>query len=686
MIQIGTKLGGRYEVLEMVGSGGMSYVYKARDNVLNRYVAIKVLRSEYASDQGFLSKFRKEAQSAASLSHPNIVNVFDVGSDQGIQYIVMEYIEGITLKTYIEKKGRLPFREAVSISMQVARGIEDAHNHNIVHRDIKPQNIMITTDGMVKVTDFGIARATTSETISTDVMGSVHYISPEQARNGYVDGKSDIYSLGIVMYEMVTGRVPYDAESPVAVAVKHLQDEMVPPETYAPDLPVSMSGIIRKCTQKNPDCRYASMEELIRDLKHALLHPNEDFVVIPGADDQKTMMMSQKDVDQIRNASANREPEEENGEGDGDGEDGGDDDEDPDEGGFLNPKMEKAVKIMGIVTAIVIVVIVALILGNVFGFTRFGKASGNATKVEQSEDSVNVPDVTGMSYKSAKEALSDKGLEIHATYEQSDSVDEGKIISQDPAAGKSVKSGSTVNVVVSNGNGKDKVTVPDVVGEDINQAESELEDAGIAYDNIKKNYSYSTEYDKYEVMDQDPSGGTEADSSTTVTLTVSRGPQQVTVPNVVGDSQSDATSALKSAKLSVGAISSSYSDTVEEGCVISQSVTAGSSVDTGTTVNLVVSLGKKVSYVTVPSVVGKSFSDAQSTLSNYGLSAVQGSTQSSDSYSSGVVISQDPAAGTSVESGSSITLTISSGSSSSSTNGGGSSQGTGEEGSTDGTQ
>ena len=252
MLTEGMYIADRYEIIGKIGAGGMSDVYKAKDLTLGRFVAIKVLKPEFSEDLNFVTKFRTEAQSAAGLEHPNIVNIYDVGSEKGMHYIVMEYVEGITLKTYIEKKGQLSFKEAVSIAIQVGRGIEAAHSKGIIHRDIKPQNIIISTEGKVKVTDFGIARAASSNTISSDVMGSVHYSSPEQARNGFVDGKSDIYSLGIVMYEMVTGRVPFDGDTTVAVAIQHLQEEIVPPSAYAPNLPISMEKIILKCTQKNP--------------------------------------------------------------------------------------------------------------------------------------------------------------------------------------------------------------------------------------------------------------------------------------------------------------------------------------------------------------------------------------------------------------------------------------------------
>ena len=289
MLTVGTYLADRYEIVSKIGAGGMSDVYKAKDHVLGRFVAIKVLKPEFSEDRGFVAKFRTEAQSAAGLEHPNIVNIYDVGSEEGLHYIVMEYVEGITLKTYIEKKGQLSFKEAVSIAIQVARGIEAAHNKQIIHRDIKPQNIMISTEGKVKVMDFGIARAASSNTVSSDVMGSVHYSSPEQARNGFVDGRSDIYSLGIVMYEMVTGRVPFDGDTTVAVAIQHLQEEMTPPSVYAKNLPISMEKIILKCTQKNADRRYQTIGDLLADLRRSLVHPDEDFVVIaPLVDNGKT--------------------------------------------------------------------------------------------------------------------------------------------------------------------------------------------------------------------------------------------------------------------------------------------------------------------------------------------------------------------------------------------------------------
>ena len=279
MLKEGVFLGKRYEILGRIGSGGMADVYKGKDHKLNRYVAVKVLKSDYRNDESFIKKFVSEAQAAAGLMHPNVVNVYDVGQDRGLYYMVMELVEGITLKEYIEKKERLSAKETISISIQMISGIQAAHNHHIIHRDIKPQNIIISKDGKVKVTDFGIARATTSTaTISTNVMGSVHYTSPEQAKGGIVDERSDIYSAGISMYEMVTGHVPFDGDSTVSVALKHLKEKIVAPSVEVPDIPYSLDCIIMKCTEKNVERRYQNCQDLISDLKHSLVDPDGHFV------------------------------------------------------------------------------------------------------------------------------------------------------------------------------------------------------------------------------------------------------------------------------------------------------------------------------------------------------------------------------------------------------------------------
>ena len=285
MIKLGMLIGGRYEVLEKIGTGGMSDVYKAKDQKLNRFVAVKVLKQEFSENRNFVSKFRVEAQAAAGLMHPNIVNVYDVGEENGIHYIVMELVEGITLKKYIEKKVRLTTKEAISIAIQVAMGIEAAHNNHIIHRDIKPQNIMISKEGKVKVTDFGIAKAASSNTITSNVMGSVHYTSPEQARGGFSDEKSDIYSMGITMFEMLTGRVPFNGDTTVAIAIKHIQDPMPHLRDFVPEIPVSVENIVMKCTQKSADRRYQSMGEMIADLKHSLINPDAAIAQVDTEDE-----------------------------------------------------------------------------------------------------------------------------------------------------------------------------------------------------------------------------------------------------------------------------------------------------------------------------------------------------------------------------------------------------------------
>ena len=439
MLNNGTFIANRYEIVGQVGTGGMSDVYKAKDHALGRYVAIKVLKSEFSEDTNFVSKFRTEAQSAAVLEHPNIVNIYDVGSENGIHYIVMEYVEGITLKTYIEKKGQLTYKEALSIAIQVGRGIQAAHAKNIVHRDIKPQNIIISTDGKVKVTDFGIARAASSNTINSSVMGSVHYSSPEQARGGYSDYKSDIYSLGITLYEMLTGTVPFDGDSTVAIAIKHLQEELPSPRKYVPDLPKSTVQIIYKCTQKSPDRRYNDMTELIRDLKESLVNPEGDFVQLATINNNaRTVVISGDELNKIKQsygetpvspqrnsvpnippvhkatagAPGNGNPGYGGGYGNAYPPQGGrpagqgsayppqrnpyqenyfDPDEDEDEDG-ISPKLEKFMTIGSIIIGLIILCIFLALVGNAAGLFNF---KGNKTKLNQTTTEVSTETETG---------------------------------------------------------------------------------------------------------------------------------------------------------------------------------------------------------------------------------------------------------------------------------------------------
>ncbi len=606
MIQQGMMIGGRYAIEELIGSGGMADVYKAKDCKLSRTVAIKVLKPEYSSDESFVSKFRAEAQAAAGLEHPNIVNVYDVGSQNGSYYIVMEYVPGITLKDYIEKKGRLNYRETLSIAIQVARGIQAAHVNNIIHRDIKPQNIIISSDGKVKVTDFGIARAASEDTIRSDVMGSVHYSSPEQARNGYVSNRSDVYSLGIVMYEMVTGRVPYDGDSAVEIAIKHLQDDMVTPSTYAPDLPISLEKIILKCTQKSADRRYESIDSLLADLRQALLTPYEDFVVIAGMDAGATRVLTEAEAKEIQeSAAANGYGEEDELEDTDDKysyiyEDDEEDDEE-DEGDF-NPRMERTVNVLRIIILIVIIVIVIFILGSFFGWFRFGSnrntnAEDTTTTAEEAEatEEVEMISVLGLTVSQAQEKVDDLGLYINQVDEQaSDSYNVGEIISQNPTKGEKVARGTTVDVVIAADTAKEYIYIPDVTGTDADSATSTLEGLGFS---VSREFQYSGTVAAGDVISQSPPGGNNGKAGDTIVLYVSQGTESTTVPSVVGQSESDARTALGNAGLNVGTVTQDYSNSVSEGNVISQSVSAGSTVSEGTTVDLEVSLGvKEVSY------------------------------------------------------------------------------------------
>ncbi len=579
MLSTGTILANRYEILEKIGTGGMSDVYKALDHSLGREVAIKVLKAEFSQDSTFVSKFRAEAQSAAVLEHPNIVNIYDVGSEDGLYYIVMEYVEGITLKNYIATKGRLGYNEAISIAIQVAKGIEAAHNKGIVHQDIKPQNIIISKDGKVKVTDFGIARAATSNTIHADMMGSVHYISPEQARNGFVTYSSDIYSLGIVMYEMVTGRVPFDGDTTVAIAIQHIQSPITPPEQYAPGLPIAVSRIIQKCTMKSPERRYESVSALLVDLKKALMHPDEDFIVIPDnqPDMEKTRVITKDEEDEIRKQTnhANDDPLPED-----------DEDDDKDEGP-INPKMDKAITIMGIAAAVVIVAIIIFMLNSVFGIFKFGKGRTNSDSTEQTTQ-ISVPDLDKMTFEEARAALSEKGLEIRKGGEEaSDDYDKGQILNQEPAAGEKVDPGTTIVVTICSGEGD--TGIPSVTGKTEAEAKSELEAAGFE---VSTKESYSDDVEKGYVMSQTPVGGEKGKEGDTVIITISRGAESVEIPNVVGKSQSAATSTLENEGFAAGDISEAPSDTYKKGQVMAQDPKAGSKASKGAKVNLVISTGQ----------------------------------------------------------------------------------------------
>lgn len=591
MIKIGMMIGDRYEILEKIGTGGMSDVYKAKDHKLNRPVAVKVLKQEFSENANFVSKFRTEAQAAAGLMHPNIVNVYDVGDENGIYYIVMELVEGITLKKYIEKKARLSVREALTIAIQISMGIEAAHNNHIIHRDIKPQNVIISKEGKVKVTDFGIAKAATSNTITSNVMGSVHYTSPEQARGGFSDEKSDIYSLGITLFEMLTGRVPFNGDTTVAIAIKQIQEEMPSPREYVPEIPLSVEQIVLKCTQKSPDRRYQSMGELIADLKKSYTNPDEDFVKIASVDElAATRPVTKEEMETIKKAKPHEKQAEITGELPEAENDGEDEDE-------YDPKMDRITTILAIVVGIIICVIAILLIGKLTGIFKSSKTStvsGTEASVSaeiEEANMVEMPVVTGMKYDDAVTTLTKLGFKVTRTTVESDDVDEGIVISASVAAGVTVDANKTeIELTVSAGSST--VTVPDVVGKLQDKAESDIKAMGL-YVNVVE--EYSDVVPEGQVIEQDPKGNDPAAPGSTVTIYVSLGSQIETfeMPNILGMSHDEAVALLTEYGLTVGNDVEVYSDAFGEGYVCYQSLEAGSSVTKGTVVDIQVSMGSK---------------------------------------------------------------------------------------------
>ena len=611
MLKTGMIIAERYEILGKIGTGGMADVYKAKDHKLNRFVAVKVLKPEFREDTTFIRKFRSEAQAAAGLTHPNIVNVFDVGDDEGVYYIVMELIEGITLKEYIGKKGKLSIKEATSIAIQVSMGLEAAHNHGIVHRDVKPQNIIISTDGKVKVTDFGIARAASSNTISSNVMGSVHYSSPEQVRGGYSDEKSDIYSLGITLYEMVTGRVPFDGDTTVAIAIKHLQEEMVPPSVYTPDLPYSLEQIIFKCTQKSVGRRYAKMEDVIADLKHSLIDPQGDFVKLSDVDnDAKTVVISDEELGEIKHTPKTRSnsrkteaaPLEEE-DYDTDYDDGDDDDEYERRRALQKSKKKKkravsrAVTIVGFLAGAVILIAVIFFIVRASGLLGSNTDNENSgTQQAETDDSglVQVPDLVGKTEDEAKALVEEVNLGTQMIGEEPSTQEKGRISSQDIPAGTMVEAYTTLKYYISAG--EEEITIPNVEGETGIAVQHALENLGLTV-SVQKEYSeddgsgnpvVSPGY----VMAVSPDTGSTVKAGDTVTLTVSRGLDfggSAEVPSVVGMSEDDALTTLGK-WIDIEVVEEQNAE-IPAGEVIAQSLEAYSTADPDEPITITVSSG-----------------------------------------------------------------------------------------------
>lgn len=662
MVKDGIYLSGRYQVLSKIGAGGMADVYKAKDCMLNRYVAVKVLKKEYREDENFVKKFRSEAQAAAGLLNPNIVNVYDVGEDRGLYYMVMELVEGITLKEYVQKKGKLSSKEAISIAIQMCTGIEAAHNHHIIHRDIKPQNIIISKEGKVKVTDFGIAKATTSQTVSTSAMGSVHYVSPEQARGGYCDEKSDIYSAGITMYEMVTGRVPFDGDSTVSVAMKHLQENITPPSEYAPDLSPALEKIILKCTQKSSERRYQSAGELIQDLKRALVDPSGKFVdMVPIRSTGDTMMISPEKMARLKK----RQDDYDDSYDDEDYDENDDYDEDEDEEedrrrgkNGVDPKMNKMMKILMVAVAVIVAFALIFLIGKAAGV--FGKNSGSQISLSSE---IEVPNLVGQPQNVAQTMCEKKQLKMEVESEEASDKEAGTVIEQKTKAGKKVKKNTVIKVVISSG--PEKITIQSVEGMDEDAAKKALIKQGFTSKNITVTSEYSSDVESGKATRTDPAQGTEVAADSKITLYISKGekqPDKVSVPSIVGMYVSDAASTLAASNLSDGGASAEeYSDEYDEGMIIRQSPEVGTKVNEGTSVSYVVSKGSKpADQVKVPSLTGKTLGEAISALNARNLTYTEVDIDSSEP--SGKVVKVDPGEGTSVDVGTAITLYVSNGS------------------------
>ena len=606
MLELGTMLSGRYEVLKRVGSGGMADVYMAKDHKLNRNVAVKVLKSEYVEDEKFLKKFETEAQAVARLSHPNIVNIYDVGMEDGINYIVMELAEGITLKEYIRKKGYLSPKETVEISTQIASAISHAHKNHIIHRDIKPQNILVSDTGIIKVTDFGIAKATSSNTVTSTAtaMGSVHYISPEQAKGRFCDEKSDIYSLGITMYEMVTGHVPFDHENGVTIALMHLQNEITPPSQIRDGIPDSLEKIILKCTMKKPEERYQTADDLIADLRLVFEDTSGGYVgVVPAIDDSPTIMIDQNELTQRIN-TPKKDQKIQQEEPLKDEEQNAYLAEDDEEESGMNSKIEKLVIVLAAVVGAIILISIIVFVVKSSGVFKSGKSTtttsiGTTAESNDTESKkYTVDNYIGMSLSAAREKIDGK-FKIKVEEEYSADYAKGLVIRQDPESDTELEEGKTLTLVVSKGTRtEDKVSVPQVVGKRESSAKSELEAAGLK---VSVKTKYSTDVAKGKVISQSPGSGNQVTKNSTVVITVSQGEKpetMVRVPNLRYSTESEARSELKNSNLVLGSVLTEYSDSVEKGLVIRQTVSSGSKVKEGTAVGIYVSLGPRQTATT----------------------------------------------------------------------------------------
>lgn len=552
----GKLLGNRYEIIERIGSGGMATVYKAKCLVLKRFVAVKVLRDEFTTDEEFIKRFNVEAQAVASLTHPNIVSVYDVGHEGNLYYIVMELVKGKTLKEIIVEDGALGWKWSVKIAMQIASALETAHRNNIIHRDIKPHNIIITEDGVAKVTDFGIAKAVSNSTITAfgTTIGSVHYFSPEHARGGFTDARSDLYSLGVVMYEMVTGRVPFDSDTPVSVALKHMQEEPIEPIKIKPDLPQCVNDIIMKAMRKDANERYQTATEMIKDLELALKHPEEKFVSTSNVGDFPTQKISLDYAEKLQKQEQGKKP-----------------------GKFDKIKKyfeeHPAVKVIAIILACILAF--SLAMGGTYLVLSLGRAK-----------EVQIPNLQGLTKEEAEQKAKELKIKIEVSEEKYHlEIPEGQIIEQDPKYQDNykIKEGSTIKVVISKG--QEIVEMPKVVGKTRDEATKMLKEVGLE---VKVEEEFSDDVEKNYVTKQEIAEGEKIPAGTTVTIYSSMGIEQVQVPDLSGKTESEAKSAISSAKLKWKSTDKTSDSSKPNGVVVNQSISSGSMVDKNTEITITV--------------------------------------------------------------------------------------------------
>lgn len=627
---IGEILGNRYEIEEKIGEGGMSVVYKARCNKLNRYVAVKVLKKEMSDNEDIVNKFKREATAIAALSDNNIVNILDVGSQDDINYIVMEYVKGKTLKELIKQFGKLNYETAITIAIQIAKALECAHKNNIIHRDVKPQNILVTEEGLIKVTDFGIAKSTSSATLTntTTIMGSAHYFSPEQAKGTLVDNRTDLYSLGVVLYEMVTGRVPFEADSPVTIALKHIQEEVVPPKQINSKIPESLNKLIIKAMEKDPGMRYQNARDIINDLQKIKEDPNAVINnVVENEENEHTIIMGSVNAPD-NTKSVNKALEDEYYEDDEDDEYYDDDyyDEDDDDDEYDGKKKKKkSYKNLIIGVAVVL----GLLLLGVGAFAISGGFSGTKT--------VKVPDLKGMTLEEAKKAIEDAGLEyVDAGTEKSDE-EEGTVIKFDPEAGKEVEKGSEVRVITSAG--VTKIKMPNLVEETEADAKATLDKLNLKNYDIK--YEFSDDIEKGKVISTNPEKDKEITEDAAITIVVSEGKKTTyqPMPDLIGKDRDEAIRELTKLNLD-GSVVGEVEVTDEKlvGKIAWTSHAYGTSVAEGTKIQL--KIGKlKEEKVFVDSFikVGMKASDAKKALEDAGFTKVV-----INGDSNGVVVKWDP--------------------------------------------